>query len=127
MNDTDKKLINAIKDEMLRRQQLLVESEEGTARWSSDPSAVDRINPTLIIGKEMVRNETGRTTVRDVLLDQYADIFKNSAAFSVSRGKDGEVIVKTLPSEDDDNTFTSLNALRKANAKVQEEDDVPPC
>lgn len=121
MNNDDRNLIQRITNGLFAAQERLAQDDNGRAIHTSDPYPVDRMNARLEIGKDMIRQETGRSVVRDVIIQEYVDELSRNRFLSVSRTEES-IIVQTRTDVEDGN-FSNLSDLERFISRPREDDE----
>lgn len=109
MTENDRKLVKRISQGLHAAQVRLAEQQNGVSEWSTHPAPEDRSNARLTLGKDQIREMTNRTTVRDVLIDQFANEFRQDPNISVTQ-ENGSIVIQTI-SDIERGNFTSLAQL----------------
>ena len=111
MREEDKKFVSEVTNSLWSQRNINANNDVGVARIGGNE--VDYINPTLVLTKDDIREATGREKVRGVVIDEFQTAFEADGYLDVSRGKNGDLILRTKTIDEKANTFT-LKQLQKS-------------
>lgn len=115
----DKKLRSAIVQALYQRQTINANKDIGAAYLQAEPE--DRVNPSVIVTRDEIRAQTGRSKVRDVIIDEYAESLKGPG-MAVEQIDADTLKVTVVPQRVRKNEFGSIQALQARNADDLERD-----
>lgn len=121
MTDDDRKLVRRISQGLHAAQMRLAEQQNGVSEWSSQPIPEDRANARLELDKNQIREMTNRTTVRDVLVEQFANEFKRDPNLAVIH-ENGSIVLQTK-TDVERGSFSSLAQLEAFVAQPTQDED----
>lgn len=121
MTEDDRKLVKRISQGLYAAQMRLAEQQNGVSEWSSEPTPEDRANARLELDKNQIREMTSRTTVRDVLVEQFANEFRRDPNLSVVH-ENGSIVLQTK-TDVERGSFTSLAQLEAFVAAESTQDE----
>jgi len=119
--EKDKALQDEIISLLIERLTINVNKEAGVAYFSPDHE--DRVNPSVIITAQEIKERTGRDKLRDAVINDYQKALSRPGVL-VERS-DGGLSLTVMPTRKPSNNFSSLRELAKKNrAEIAAEPDL---
>lgn len=116
----DSQLLGTVTQGLYERHTINVNANVGRATLT--PDMEDHINPSVLLTRDDIRTYTGRSKVRDVIMDEYVTALGKVHGVSVERIDDDTMKVSMVPQRASKNEFSSLQSLQKRNAADLERD-----
>lgn len=120
----DKAFVERVANALYSRMNINTNQQNGCMTlFGADPD--DRVNPELKLGKEEIKDCTGRAKLREVKLEEFkADFQKMHIDATVAQDEHGEsyLHLKITPERAREVKFNSLAALEKKNQADLDED-----
>ncbi|WP_122574006.1 hypothetical protein [Pseudomonas viridiflava] len=119
--EKDKVLQKEILELLTQRLTINMNKETGVAHLSPDHE--DRVNPSVTVTSQEIKQRTGRDKIRNVVIDEYQKALTMPGI--VVERKDNDLTVIVLPTRKSSNDYKSLSELaKKNNSEIAEDPDL---